>query len=199
MKSLFRYFLQGLIYVIPIGVTLYILYLIVRFILSLVVKLDFIDMGWSGKISALVGTVLLICLIGYYGQKLLSSPLTKMAIGYINRVPLVRVIYTSVRDLMNAFVGKERKFGTAVLVKLDSEGLVQRIGFITAEDLSQLSIKDHVAVILPNSYGLLGELLIVPTASITKIDANSADIMKFIVSGGVTSIDEARRKRESQE
>jgi uncharacterized membrane protein len=93
-----------------------------------------------------------------------------------------------VKDLLSAFVGKERKFDKPVLVSLDSEGVLKRLGFITSEDLTDLGIVNKIAVYLPSSYGVLGELYIVPTDKIEIIDANSADVMKFIVSGGVTKV-----------
>ncbi len=199
MKKIFSYFFQGLLYFVPIGVTLYVLYIVARFIYSIGQKLDIMDVGYvPGFAIAIILLFVFLCIIGYCGPQLISTPLAKFVLSFVNRAPLVRVIYTSVRDLTNALVGKERKFGTAVLVNLDNDGIVQRIGFITSEDLSHLNIKDKIAVIFPNSFGLLGELVIVPTSKITKIDTNSADIMKFIVSGGVTSIEEARQKRESK-
>ena len=98
------------------------------------------------------------------------------------------VIYSSVKDLLSAFVGKERKFDKPVLVSLDKEGVLKRLGFITSDDLNDLGITDRIAVYLPSSYGVLGELYVVPKEKIELIDANSADVMKFIVSGGVTKV-----------
>jgi uncharacterized membrane protein len=106
----------------------------------------------------------------------------------MEKAPLIKVIYSSVKDLLSAFVGKERKFDKPVLVHLDKGGILSRLGFITSENLDDLGIKDRVSVYLPSSYGVLGELYIVPAERVTPLDINSADVMKFIVSGGVTKI-----------
>lgn len=104
----------------------------------------------------------------------------------MNKAPLFKIIYTSVKDLLSAFVGKERKFDMPVLVNVDSAGHLQRLGFVTTKDLSHLGLENKVSVYLPSSYGMLGELVIVDQSQVTFIQANSAEIMKFIVSGGVT-------------
>jgi len=92
---------------------------------------------------------------------------------------------------MSAFVGSKKRFNKPVLITINKENNIQQLGFITKEDLSELNIsKDTVAVYVPLSYSISGNLLIVPTDHITVVDASSAEVMKFIVSGGVTDIDD---------
>jgi uncharacterized membrane protein len=106
----------------------------------------------------------------------------------MKKAPLIKMIYTSVKDLLSAFVGGEKKFSQPVIVKLDEKGVLHRFGFITSESLEELGVEDMVAVYLPSSYGMLGELYVVPRKQINPIEANSADVMKFIVSGGISKI-----------
>ena len=109
----------------------------------------------------------------------------------LDRLPLIKIIYSSVKDLLSAFVGKKKRFTEAVLVKM--EGNVERLGFITQKDLTQLGIsEDKIGVYIPFSYAVTGNLIIVPKENITPIKGSSADIMKFIISGGVTSIEEKK-------
>ena len=138
----------------------------------------------------IVVIVLLVCLAGWLVPILLSTPLAGIMHRVLNSTPLVGVVYSPVKDLMSAFVGKNKKFGTPVLVSLDADGVVQRLGFITSEDTSRLKAPGKIAVYMPSSYGLLGDLVIVPTDKVERLDENSADVMKFIVSGGVSSLDE---------
>ena len=71
------------------------------------------------------------------------------------------------------------------------EGNVERLGFITQKDLTELGISaDKIGVYIPFSYAVTGNLIIVPKDCVTPVNGNSADIMKFIISGGVTVIDE---------
>ena len=94
------------------------------------------------------------------------------------------------KDLMRTFVGKKKGFEQAVLIKLYANSTIERIGFITNENLSSLGIKNgKILVYLPHSYAFSGQLFVVDRSYITPIDKSSAEIMKLIVSGGVTEIE----------
>ena len=94
------------------------------------------------------------------------------------------------KDLMNAFMGKKKQFKQSVLVDMGAGFEAQRFGFITKNDLSDLGIgDDKVLVYLPFSYAISGEVLIIPKKNITPINASSTDVMKLIISGGVTSVE----------
>lgn len=192
MKQMVRYFLQGLLYTAPVVVTIYFFILIFSWVDGLLHGMKFFEDSEYSQYS-FPGFGILIFLIittfaGFIGQKLITQPLSQAFDRMLNRAPLFKIIYTSVKDLLSAFVGKERKFDTPVLVNMDEKGHLQRLGFITTRDLSHLGIQDRVSVYLPSSYGMLGELILVDPSQVTQVDANSADIMKFIVSGGVTRI-----------
>lgn len=191
MKKIASYFLQGLLYIIPIAVTLFVLvkcFGIADSIIDLMYR--GLQIGPESRIPGL-GLLLLLLFVtavGYACPLLITPQMSKLINKTIKSAPLISVIYTSVRDLMSAFVGKKQKFGVPVLVSLDDSGIVSRLGFITTEDLSKLDIEGCVGVYLPNSYGMLGDLVIVPVGRVTRLNAKASDVMKFIVSGGVTQI-----------
>jgi uncharacterized membrane protein len=185
-KTLVKYFLQGLFYVVPIGVTVYL-------IVWLVVKIDGIinlDIPGLGLIAILIG----ITLIGFLGSHFFVSYLRPLDRA-MEKTPLIKLVYTSMKDLMNAFVGKKKQFKTPVLVKM-GEGLeVERMGFITKDNLSEMGIStDKVAVYFPFSYGINGQVMIIPKKNISIIHASSSDVMKFIVSGGVTNVESTEKQ-----
>ncbi len=188
MKKLFGYFFQGLIYIAPLGITVFVLYKFFVFLDELFkpyinqhLKIDF------PGLSILV-VFLLVALLGFLGQTIIARPIKKIVNHFINKTPLVKVIYTSLKDLLSAFVGKEKKFNQAVLVKVNPISELEKLGFITQEDVSKLGVEgDKVAVYFPHSYNFSGELFIVPSKHVKKIDGPPADIMKFIVSGGVAN------------
>lgn len=193
MKQIASYFFQGLLYLTPLAVTIYVIVFAFSWIDGLLRDLELFHEGPLSEYSFPGLGVLIIMggltIVGYLGQKLLSRPLLSLIERVINRTPLVKIIYTSVKELLSAFVGKERKFEKPVLVKLDNNSVVRRLGFITAADLSQIGIgKGYIGVYMPSSYGLLGELVIVPESNVELIDAHSAEVMKFIVSGGVSKV-----------
>jgi len=180
MKKLLAYFLQGLLYTLPIAATIYVV----------VESIIFIDGIIPVKVPGL-GIIILIITVSFIGF-LGSTIIVKQIFGLeklLDRIPLIKIIYTSVKDLLSAFVGKKKRFTQPVLVKM--EGNVERLGFITQEDLTDLGIPtEKIGVYIPFSYAVTGNLIIVPKENVTPIDANSADIMKFIISGGVTELDE---------
>ncbi len=192
MKKLVRFFFQGLLYIVPLAVTIYVISMAILWTDGLLMDRDFFQKGFLAKYNfpgvGLVIILVLITLIGFIGQKLISSPISEAYDKVMKKAPLIKMIYSSVKDLMSAFVGGEKKFNTPVIVKLDEAGVLNRLGFVTSESLSDIGIEDKVAVYLPSSYGMLGELYLVPKERISSIDANAADIMKFIVSGGVSKI-----------
>lgn len=180
MNRLIKYFLRGLLLVIPIGVTIYILLASIRWLDGLLA----LDFPGAGLIIILTS----VTLIGYIGSSLIAQPIFNFFERLLNRLPLVRIIYSSLKDLISAFVGDKKKFNQPVLVTLNKESNLQKLGFITQEDLHNLGLQDKTAVYLPHSYNFSGDLYIVPRENITLIHATGADVMKFIVSGGVTKV-----------
>ncbi len=186
MKKLFRYFLQGLLYIAPVAITAYIIYLIFTFVDGLLQTIleDFLGRSIPGLGVLII--ILFLILIGFLGQTIIARPLKKLFNEILQRVPLLRVIYSALNDLFSAFVGTEKKFNQPVLVLVNPVSNLEKLGFLTEEDLSLLNIKDKVAVYFPHSYNFSGELFIVPSDSITHVDINPAEVMKFIVSAGIS-------------
>ncbi len=188
VKTLIKYFLQGLFYIVPVAATLYV-------IVYGVIMLDsLIDLDIPGLGIAVI--LVAVTLIGYLGTHFFINYFKPFERA-IENTPLIKIIYTSMKDMMNAFVGKKKQFKQAVLVKMGGEIEVERLGFITKEDLSDMGIsKEKVAVYLPFSYAISGQVIIVPRKNISRIDASSSDVMKMIISGGVTSIDQSKNQQK---
>jgi len=108
----------------------------------------------------------------------------------VNRIPFVKLIYSSIKDLLGAFVGDKKKFDKPVLVTINKENQLYRIGFITQNDLSDLGLTDMVVVYFPQSYAVAGDHYVVPRANIKPLDVPGPVAMKFIVSGGVSGFKE---------
>ncbi len=183
MKRLVGYFLRGLVLLAPLAVTIYICWLVF-------VTVD----SWLGLPVPGAGfavTIVLVTVVGFMASTLLRRVLNRI-IGLvelaIGRLPFVRLLYTSTKDLLNAFVGEKRRFDQPVLLTLAANSSLSVLGFVTQSSLAGLGLHDHVAVYLPQSYNFAGNLLIVPATSIRAVPAESADVMAFIVSGGVTQL-----------
>ncbi len=187
MKRLIGYFFQGLLYIAPLSITIFILYKSFVYLDGLFKPFLQSYLGVSVPGLSLVLVFLTVVLIGLLGQTILARPIKRFVNHFINRAPLVKVIYSSIRDLLSAFVGKEKKFNQPVLVKVNTISELEKLGFITQEDVSNIGIEgEKVAVYFPHSYNFSGELFIVPSEHVKKIDTPPSDVMKFIVSGGVS-------------
>ena len=186
MKKLVNYLLQGLLYLAPLGITAYIIYSAFTFVDGLSQKLlaKFFDFQIPGL--GILSLFVFLIFIGFLGRTIIAQPLKKIFKKIINTVPLLNFIYSAFNDLFTAFVGKEKKFNKPVLVKVNMVSELEKLGFITEEDLDILQEKDKVAVYFPHSYNFSGELFIVPKTQIRMLDVNSSEMMKFIVSAGLT-------------
>jgi uncharacterized membrane protein len=179
-RRLLTYFLRGLVFLAPVGITAYICVVVFR-------AID----GWLGLPIPGAGFAVSLALITLFGF-LASSFITRSLIGALDdlleRLPFVRLLYSSTRDLVSAFVGEKRRFDKPVVVELFPGGNPRALGFVTQESLTQLEMPGFVSVYMPHSYNFSGQMYLFPTTAVTRLDANSSDMMAFIVSGGVTEI-----------
>ena len=180
LKKLLTYFLQGLVLTTPVVVTGAVCWIIF-------IRID----GWLGLPipgAGFVVTVAAITLIGFVGSTFLWSKYFEILEHLLDRLPFVRLLYSSTKGLLNAFVGEKRRFDTPVLVAMSADGAVRAFGFITQPSLETLGLGGDVAVYLPQSYNFAGQLVVVPADRVMTLQTVSSDVMAFIVSGGVTDI-----------
>lgn len=183
MKGLLKYFFQGLIYVVPVSVTIYVIWISFDYVDSLI-PLNVPGLG-------LLLILAFITVIGVVANHLISDRILAAFEGYLKRAPLINVIYTAVKDLMQAFVGNKKSFSQPVLVKLYENSEIRRLGFITNNNFEKLDEScDLITVYVPHSYNISGNVFLVPARYVEPVKANSGEIMKYAVSGGVTHIDE---------
>jgi uncharacterized membrane protein len=180
MRRLFSHFLNGLLIIAPFTITVWIVVAIIDWLN------DMFDLGIPGLGILLM--VILLTLVGYIGSSFLVKPLLILTERIFHKVPLVGIVYSSIRDLFDAFVGDNQKFNKPVMVKMFEGSDNHKLGFVTQDVLDKLDIDDKVAVYFPHSYNFSGELFLVPHRNITYLNVPSSDVMKFIVSGGVSKL-----------
>jgi uncharacterized membrane protein len=190
MKRLTRYFLQGLLYIAPISLTVYVVYWIFSFIDNLLQT--FLKDVFNIQIPGLgfIVIVVVITILGFIGQTILAKPFEILLTRFVLRIPLLKLIYSSLKDFFSAFVGKDKKFNKPVKVKLNRNDNIIRIGFITNENLSALQAKDYVAVYFPFSYTFTGETLLVARDCVEPINLPATEVMKFLMAGGIPDFKE---------
>ncbi len=179
-----RNFLRGLLIVAPIAATVWLIF-------STFSAID----GWFGldevfDRSVVPGAGVLltfaaITLVGFLARVIGVRWLFRQLDAVFARVPLVKILYTAIRDLTGAFVGERRRFDRPVAVTPTSDPELLLLGFLTREGLDEIGLPGFVSVYVPQSYNFSGQVLVVPRERVRPLDAGSTQIMKFIVSGGV--------------
>ena len=189
MKKLTGYFLQGLLYVAPISLTFYVIYWLFVFtdnlLQSFLKDLFGISIPGLGVFVIIIGLIVL----GLIGQTIIAKPFKLFLNNVIFKIPVLKLIYSSLKDFFSAFVGKEKKFNKPVKVKINKNDHILRIGFLTNENLKGLQAEDYVAVYFPFSYTFTGETFLVPKEFVEPIDIAPAEAIKFLMAGGVVEIE----------
>ena len=182
-RILLSFFFRGLLLLAPVTIILWALWQSLRF-LDGIIPLDIPGLG----LLTLVG---ILTVVGWLGTTFLYQPLAAFGEELLQRIPFVKTLYDAVKDLVEAIVGSKRKFDQPVLVKLGGNTEVERLGFITQTDLSHIGVEGtKVAVYLPHAFNWSGNLYIVPVKNVTPINARAADVMKFVMSGGASHVDD---------
>jgi uncharacterized membrane protein len=188
MRQLATYFLRGLLITAPAAVTFYLCWLAIRTI----------DQVLGAGIPGLgvVAVVVVVTVIGAFASNYVARTLLVLIDQIFERLPFVRLLYTSLKDLLNAFVGEQRRFNRPVRARIgEGEAAIHVLGFVTADSLEHLGLPGHVAVYLPYSYSVAGHVIVVPAERVSPLATDSADAMAFIVSGGVTRTAAPARRR----
>jgi uncharacterized membrane protein len=182
LSRIVGYFFRGVAVLLPVGLTIFMILGAINWVDQIIFSV-FPEVAIPG-----LGLVLVLASITIIGI-LFSGFIGKTVFGWLDelmtRTPLVKIIYSSLKDLIDAFVGEKKKFNEPVLINIDSAGS-QIMGFVTRHDLEHMGIQGKMAVYCPYSYALSGRVIIVNTSQITALNINATEAMKFIVSGGVT-------------
>ena len=178
IKKFPRYFLRGCLVTAPLGLTAYIVWWTLRTIDQL--------MPFPVPGVGLLVTVGLITAIGFLTSNVIGRGLLELAEAILKRLPLVKLIYTSIKDLVSAFVGDKRRFDAPVAVEVVPGSGMKALGFVTRDGLRRLGHPEHVAVYFPQSYNFAGSLILVHRDQVMPLDVSSSELMTFIVSGGVS-------------
>lgn len=191
-RALLNYMIKGLLIVLPIALSIFVVVWGVTTVdswlnLNNILGVD-PNTGASRNIPGLgLAMVLSIILIaGVFVTYFVTEPMYNWFHRVLDKIPLLKFIYSSIKDLTEAFVGDEKKFSYPVLV--DAEGGLKRIGFLTQQDLAAINLPGEALVYFPFSYSFAGQVYVVPREKIKPLDMSAADAMKLVVSGGVSQL-----------
>lgn len=192
IRALFNYMVRGALVLVPIAGAIFLIYWV---FVNVDTALNLSDVIWvdqAGKPVYIPGlgilTVLVILVVvGIVVTNFVTDPIKKWFAAWFKRLPVFNVIYTSFKDLTEAFVGDDKKFSEPVVVEVNETGL-KKIGFITQKDLTKIGYPGEVAVYFPLSYSFAGQLCIVNMERVRPLNMSASEAMKFIVSGGVSQL-----------
>ena len=206
-KKVIQYFLQGLLIIAPLAITIYAIYWVISTVDGWIpifreaVKEGDRVVGYEVKNYGLGFLVILVAiiLIGYLSSFFIQSRLFNLFDHWLEKTPGVKFIYTSTRDFFEAFAGDKKKFNKSVLANVFGED-VWIVGFLTDEEMQKFELgADKVAVYVPQAYNFAGQLYILPRDKVRKIDKiSSGEAMKYAVTGGVVDLDAERHKKPEE-
>jgi len=196
-SKLLNYFLQGLLVIAPIAITIYAVYSVVSFIDNQVPI--FTAKGEDGKVYVrnyglgFLIVIVAIIFIGYISSFFIKNRVFNLFDGVLKRTPGIRFIYSTTKEFFEAFAGEKKKFNKPVLANIDDND-VWRVGFITQEEAKDFGFSEYVAVYIPMSYSIAGNVYLLPRARVRIVtNINATDAMKFAISGGVTAVEEEKK------
>jgi uncharacterized membrane protein len=183
VRNLGQYFLRGILVLAPIAITFTVILWLFR-------KLD----GWVNPYvdapgAGLLAMIVLILLVGWFSSFFLVQRTFRIVDRVLEHMPGVSFIYSSVRDFLEAFVGRKRRFTQAVLVNVFADE-VWILGFLTDESAGSFDLGENfVSVYVPQAYNVAGQLYLVPRERVRLIENHpSPDVMKYAVTGGAVEL-----------
>jgi uncharacterized membrane protein len=175
-----RYFFSGTLFIVPLVATAYFIFVSFQWLDNR------LNLPYPGLGFAII--ICVITLIGYLSTNYIFKMFGNWFDRGMNRIPLIKLIYSTVKELLGAFVGDKKKFNKPVLVRINKDNNIYQLGFITQPDLADLGLNDMVVVYFPHSYAFSGLHYFVAKENIKPLNISGPAAMKFIVSGGVTGL-----------
>jgi len=180
MSRLISYFARGCLVLLPVVATAYVIYFVVTAVDSL--------LGLSVPGLGLAIALLLVTGVGFFVSNVVGRRLYGWFDQLMSRLPVAKLLYTSIRDLVQAFVGEERRFGRPVAVRLTPGGELKLMGFLSRTSVPALGHPDHVVVYVPQAYNIAGQVLLVPASQVEALDVPSSELLAFLLSGGASGL-----------
>lgn len=192
MSRIMRWFLEGLAVLVPILITIYLFSKGINLVADLLTETlgPFLSRElsihgrWQLVFISLLLMVGITVSVGAVTHIWLGRHIVRFVDQVLTHIPFVKLVYSAIKDGVNAFIGDRREFERPVLVII---GDIKVPGFVTRSSAEDFGLKDHVAVYFPMAFSIAGRVVLVPADKIRPLEKSSAEVMSFLVSGGVTS------------
>ncbi len=192
LKLINKNILTGLITLLPVILTLYLLYwfvLTTETILGGVIRSVLPEEFYRPGMGVVAGLVVAF-LVGLIMQTIIARQILASVERLMKRLPVIKSVYLSIRDLLDYFSAEKKKdFEQVVAVTI---GDMQLVGLVTQADMSKmpagLNQKDSLLVYIPMSYGIGGFAVLVPRKATKPLKMSMEEAMRFTLTAGVTGI-----------
>ncbi len=185
MKKFITYFFKGILILVPIVLTIYIVVIVFQLTDGILGRY-FMAYGINIPGLGLLTTIALIIFVGFLGTQVASGRILNYIDGLFGKLPFIKIIYNTIKDIMNALLGRKSSFAKVVIIDLPGDNDIKILGFITKENLELFGLTDHIAVYILQSMQWAGFTLLVPRSRVKELDVKPDEALKFIVSAGIS-------------
>jgi len=191
-RLVLSYLIKGILVVVPLAGAVF---LIAWAVASVDTALNISNWFWTDEYGqpvyvpglGILTVLIVLILVGMLFTTVVTEPISNWFNRTLNRIPLFNILYSSIKDFTEAFVGDSRKFSEPVLVMVNETGL-KKIGFLTQKNLQAIGLEEEVMVYFPYAYSVAGQIAIVHASRVTPLQISATDAMKLVVSGGVSGL-----------
>ncbi|MGB8955649.1 MAG: DUF502 domain-containing protein [Tumebacillaceae bacterium] len=189
LKTLLKFFVNGVLTIVPISVVFYVVWWLFQFFDSLLGKYLREEIGDGAYVPGLglLLSVVLITLVGWLMTHWLSVRVMDLVERVLRKIPFVKSLYSIVKETFESIFGEKKSFSKVALVTMPNSSM-KMIGFITSENVQALgdSLQDHIAIYVPQTFQVAGVTFLVPKEHVQILDIKPEEAMKFVLSGGVS-------------
>lgn len=190
MKRLASYALQGLVAVLPVALTIYLIYWLLvsmEAVASIAIR-AVLPNDWYFQGLGLLSALVLLILVGMLVDGYVVRHLLRLGDSLMSRIPLVKSVYGAIQDVLRALsITRDKSADSVVLVEVQPD--MQLIGFITGRNIASRLMpaggEEIIGVYLPMSYQLGGYTVYVPVSSVRPVDISVEEAMRIAVTGGI--------------
>lgn len=191
-RLLLNYFIKGAIVLVPLIGAIALIFWAISSIDS---ALNLSGQLWTDQTGrpiyipglGILTVLIILVFAGFLVTNFVTQPIMSWFAKIVNRIPLFKTLYSSIKDFTEAFVGDDKKFNEPVIVKVNDSGL-KKIGFLTQRDLSSIGLEGEVLVYFPYAYSFAGQVSIAKAENVKPLKMSATDAMKLAVSGGVSGL-----------
>lgn len=175
MKTLGKHFLQGILILLPVAITVY----IVLWVFKILDTVGQVVLPWDIPGIGVLLSLVVILLAGYLGSSYFFETVMEKGEALLKKTPLIGKLYSAIKDTLQSLIGDKSSFNKVVCFE---RGGVKTLAFLTREECF---LEGHVVLYVPFAFQMAGFTLVVPKEDITEVDMDTEEALRFMISAGI--------------